>query len=103
MCLQANCFGLHAFHSQLAGIVQCLRVIGHFHVAPNLTEPLSNTLVRDVVHAISHHHAYRSIACMQQSPEVLTGKIRSEGHTVSITKGFAITRTDGSTYSDELG
>src|SRR5712692_3769894 len=86
LSLQADRFNLHALHRQFAGIVQGLGVVGHLDVAPDLVEPLPETLMRDVVYAVAHDHAYRSIACTQQSPEILAGEVRSEGHAMRVAK-----------------
>ena len=65
LCSEADGLGLHAFHRQLAGIVEGLCIIRHLYVLSYLLEPLPHALAGDVVDAVAHYHTYRAVTGAQ--------------------------------------
>src|SRR5206468_1235656 len=72
------CLVLHPLHSQLASVVERLRVLLKLNIAPRLADRLNHPAVGNVVDAVAHDKTYRTLACLHQSPEGLTGEVAGE-------------------------
>ena len=63
---------LHALHRELARVIEGLGVLLELDVLTGLTHRLDHAAMRDVVDAVPHDQAHRSLAGLHQRPERLT-------------------------------
>src|SRR5258708_551362 len=101
--IQAKSFRLHTLHSQFARIIESLGVVGHLNVLADLLHPLAYTLLGNVVDTVTHYHAHGPVTGLEQGPEILTGKVRGEGHAACVAKRLTVTRANSRADSYKLG
>src|SRR5579862_9791567 len=100
---KAGGLGLHALHRELTRVIERLGEVGHLSVASDGLDPLAEALVCHVIDAVAHDQPNRTVASLDERPEILSREIACKRLAPGGAMISAVASRNGRANGHELG